>query len=138
LCGLKFIYPKLKIDANSIRELRRHPSFAALVSAHAERALYVEGKSAAVMLLIDTARDKSAALQHRLRAAELILSRTMAPAAAAPADSNAKDINELSASELRALVDSMQEELAQRAEPIRQDGQAPAQIDGDSLGEVFK
>lgn len=117
----------------AISKLYNSPAFITLVGAKAETVMQREGKPAAIRVLVDIAKDARQAPQHRIRAAELILSRTMAPAAPAPADGRDRDLAELSTDELRDLVDSMQRQLADRAAPVNAPDAAPKQIDGKAI-----
>jgi len=97
-----------------ISKIVSDPKFVQLVNFKVDVLLQRDGRSAAVNLLVNLARDKDANMGHRVRAAELILSRTIPTAQPASQDTGERDLTEMSADELRGLVDHMQGELAVR------------------------
>ncbi len=117
----------------TIKNIVTDPRFVALVNHKVEILLHRDGRRAAIDLLLAVARDATAALGHRLRAVELILSRTMPAAQAAPDAGPDRDLTDLSADELRVLVDGMQSELAQRATPVNAPDNAPIVIDATPI-----
>ena len=108
------------------------PRFTAKVNALVEISLFRDGKRAAVNFLVSTVQNGGNSIPHRLRAAELILSRTMAAATAPVSDPSEKDLAELSVDDLRAMVDSIQDQLSDRAAPINTT-HAPKHIDGSVI-----
>jgi len=112
-----------------ISKIVSDPKFVQLVNFKVDVLLQRDGRSAAVNLLVNLARDKDANMGHRVRAAELILSRTIPTAQPASQDTGERDLTEMSADELRGLVDHMQGELAVRAAPVDAPVDAPSVID---------
>ena len=101
-------------DPRTISKIVSNPRFVSLVSNKVDTLLQRDGRRAAISLLLSLARDTDANMGHRVRAAELILSRTIPAAQPASQDSGERDLTEMSAEELRGLVDHMQGELAVR------------------------
>ena len=84
---------------------------------------------------MDVLRNDKEAAGNRIRAAELILSRTTPPAQPAGQEPADADLSEMSVDELRSIVDSLEAELAERAAPVG----APRQSGGQAvdLSSVF-
>ena len=81
--------------------------------------LQTEGAPVALDLLIKTVRNDKENSRVRVDAAKTILDRAGHVARPKEADSGAqKDLHEMSTDELRALVDKLEGELADRAEPV--------------------
>lgn len=108
---------ELKTSAEVIKEILDDPRFVTLVRYKVNNALHRDGLRLAVQLLNETVRDKKAPLQHRLRAAELILSRT-APPAKDVQEQGGGDISDMTTDQLRGLVEGMQREISERATPV--------------------
>ena len=104
----------LMTDSDTISRIVNDSKFVQLVNFKVDTLLQRDGRRASVNLLVNLARDKDANMGHRVRAAELILSRTIPAAQPASQDSGERDLTEMSAEELRGLVDHMQGELAVR------------------------
>ncbi len=124
---------EFKRDPATIRRVLWDDRFVALVNHKVNIILNRDGRRAAITLLLSVARDVTANMGHRIRAVELILSRTMPAAQAAAPDAADRDLTDLSADELRILVDGMQSELAQRATPINAPDSAPIVIDATPI-----
>lgn len=99
--------------------------FAMCLNWHIDANLYMKGKPAAVGLLVDVVSDTEAPLAQRLRAAELILSRTLPPVTSKD-DAPERDLDELPVEDLHAIVESLQDKIAERAESVS----VPKQIEG--------
>ncbi len=101
-----------------VKLILREKMFVALVSSLVDTLLNRDGRRAAVHLLLNVARDENQGVGHRIRAAELILSRTMPTAQHGQEETSDRDLSDMSADELRRLVDGMQTELSDRAAPV--------------------
>lgn len=116
--GAQDIASAFALPPAMVEEIVADKQFAALVSSMAETVLKRDGTRAAVSLLVSVVRNEDAALGHRMKAAELILTRTMAPAGAEKGEDGSRDLNEMTVEELRGLCDQLEGQIADRAEPI--------------------
>lgn len=107
-------------------ELLNRPEFAAMVSAHVDHILFTEGKPAAIALLLEAVRNPEARLDHRIKAASILVSRTVAPAGVEAEKNEVKELADLSSDDLRRLVDGLQEQLSERATVVNAQDSAQA------------
>jgi len=113
----EYISSKFNLPMDKAKLVLSDAYFVVLVKHHASLALNRDGYRAAVGLLLSVAQDETVAHGHRLKAAELILSRTMPTVQNEPAPAG-DDGGELSADELRKIVNVIQTELSDRSKPV--------------------
>lgn len=125
----KDLAARFDLSLGAVVRILAEAKFTQLVSHLASVRLHTEGKPAAIGTLLHVVKDETARHSDRLRAAEIILSRTTPPAAASSSDGPERDLAEMTAEELRQVVDAMKSELANRSEPLSAPDSTPKQID---------
>jgi len=97
----------------------KSPSVRQAISLAVQEILQLEGAPVALNLLLQTIRNEGAPIKIRVDCAKAILDRAGHTARQRAPDSGpGKDLNEMSTEELKSLVDRLEGELAERAQPL--------------------